>query len=201
MDDWRPRLTALLAEAVEAYGLEPVRDALVAEVERLHASRPAPLRVAVPVLGVAACPTGWVGVVQAPGRPAAVLTSASVAALVDLARESTELAVVAVAVDPEDKSVDLDVSGVEVIEVLAHVSVTRLAGDAAAQGVAERRAALETAGLAVPAWFRGSGFGEDDLLDACAAVWTAARHAMGESEPLPPAPGAPGDGIGASIWV
>jgi predicted RNase H-like nuclease len=68
-------------------------------------------------------------------------------------------------------------------------------------GVAERRAALAAAGLTAPAWYRGSGFGEDDLLDACAAVWTAVRHARGETESLPPEPETFSDGLPAAIWV
>ncbi len=46
-----------------------------------------------------------------------------------------------------------------------------------------------------------AGFGEDDLLDACAAAWTAVRRARGEAESLPAEPEVFSDGIPAAIWV
>jgi predicted RNase H-like nuclease len=74
-----------------------------------------------------------------------------------------------------------------------------LAGKKTAEGVAERRRVLAAHGLAAPAWFRGGGFAEDDLLDACAAVWTAARHLAGEAESFPAVPEVFSDGIPAAI--
>ena len=56
-------------------------------------------------------------------------------------------------------------------------------------------------GIVAPAWFRGAGFGEDDLLDACAVAWTAVRHALGVSESFPEVPEVFSDGIPAAIWV
>jgi predicted RNase H-like nuclease len=55
--------------------------------------------------------------------------------------------------------------------------------------------------VVAPAWFRGAGFGEDDLLDACAVAWTAVRHALGVSESYPDVPEVFSDGIPAAIWV
>ena len=70
-----------------------------------------------------------------------------------------------------------------------------------ADGVHARREALAAHGVVAPAWFRGSGFGEDDLLDACAAAWTAVRHALGVSESHPEVPEVFSDGIPAAIHV
>ena len=95
---------------------------------------------------------------------------------------------------------------VEVIEVHPEVSFAAMAGvpiaasKKTAEGVAARRAALETAGLVAPRFYRGSGFGEDDLLDACAAAWTAARHSSGDSESFPVEPEVFSDGLPAAIW-
>jgi predicted RNase H-like nuclease len=274
VDDWRSRLAALLAEAVEADGAEQVRTTLDEAIERLNGT-PRGLAVEVPVLGVDACRTGWVGVLLTPDRPAAVLAGATIAALVELARESADLAVVAIDIpiglpDSGGRRADelarralpgkgssvfttltraayvagtyadgraenlaatdglrsasaqayalrariLDVDEwlrarppVTVIEVHPELSFARMSGSPIAarkkdpDGVRARRTALEAAGLVPPAWFRGSGFGEDDLLDACAAAWTAVRHARGESESLPAEPEVFSDGLPAAIWV
>ena len=45
--------------------------------------------------------------------------------------------------------------------------------EAGAYDVVARRESLAAHGIVAPPWFRGAGFGEDDLLDACAAAWTA----------------------------
>lgn len=96
---------------------------------------------------------------------------------------------------------------VEVIEVHPELSFARIAGTPIlarkkdADGVQARREALERVGLVPPPWFRGSGFGEDDLLDACAVAWTALRHARGAAESLPEVPEVFSDGLAAAIWV
>lgn len=276
LDDWRSRLADLVAAAVEAHGPGSVRDALRDELERLG-SAPAPptLVVDAPVLGVDACPSGWVGVLLAPDARPAALTSGSVAALVELARESADLAVVAIDIPiglPDSGLRQADVlarhalpgkassvfatltrsaytaetyeagrvrnleatggrtsasaqayalrtkilevdewvrsrPGVAVIEVHPELCFARLAGAPILprkkdpDGVAARRAALVRAGLEPPMWMRGIGFGEDDLLDACAAAWTAVRHARGEAESYPPVPEVFSDGIPAAIRV
>lgn len=52
-----------------------------------------------------------------------------------------------------------------------------------ADGLAERRALLEQAGIDVPA--SAPRIAEPDLLDATIAAWTARRYALGEAVPLP----------------
>lgn len=97
--------------------------------------------------------------------------------------------------------------GVEVIEVHPELSFARMAGEPLlpskkdAEGAAARRDALGAVGFTVPLWFRGSGFAEDDLLDACAAAWSAVRHSQGRSESFPPEPEVFSDGIPAAIRV
>jgi predicted RNase H-like nuclease len=97
--------------------------------------------------------------------------------------------------------------GADVIEVHPEVSFARMAGGPVlarkkdADGVRARREALAAHGIVAPPWFRGAGFGEDDLLDACAVAWTAVRHALGVSESFPEQPEVFSDGIPAAIWV
>jgi predicted RNase H-like nuclease len=278
MDRWRDQLHALVTQGLTDHGPADVSAALVAESARAaatDASVPTPISVPVPVLGVDACPSGWVGVLLTPDVRPSVLVSGTVASLVALAQESAELVVVAIDIpiglpDRDGREADvlarrelpgkassvfstltrsaytapsyaegralnlaatdgrssasaqafalrtkiLEVDewvrsdpGVVVIEVHPEVSFARMAGapllsrKKEAAGVHERRAVLERAGIPAPAWFRGSGFGEDDLLDACAAAWTAVRHARRESESLPPVPEVFSDGIPAAIWV
>ena len=76
-----------------------------------------------------------------------------------------------------------------------------LAAKRTEEGIALRRDALARAGILAPHWYSGSGFAEDDLLDACAALWTAVRHLDGESQSLPAEPEVFSDGLLAAIWV
>jgi predicted RNase H-like nuclease/ADP-ribose pyrophosphatase YjhB (NUDIX family) len=95
--------------------------------------------------------------------------------------------------------------GAEVVEVHPEVSFARMAGAPLLarkldpDGVRARREALAAHGIVAPPWFRGAGFGEDDLLDACAAAWTAVRHSRGLSESFPEVPEVFSDQISAAI--
>jgi predicted RNase H-like nuclease/GrpB-like predicted nucleotidyltransferase (UPF0157 family) len=68
-------------------------------------------------------------------------------------------------------------------------------------GAAARLAALRSVGVEPPAYTRGQGYAEDDLLDACAVAWSAARYAAGTAYSLPDPPEVFSDGIPAAIWV
>jgi predicted RNase H-like nuclease len=68
-------------------------------------------------------------------------------------------------------------------------------------GGASRAAALRGAGLEPPAYVPGLGYAADDLLDACAAAWTALRVARGDAEMLPDPPETFSDGLPAAIHV
>lgn len=97
--------------------------------------------------------------------------------------------------------------GTTVIEVHPELSFARLNAEPilvakkTPEGVALRRQVLARAGLVAPAWFSGAGFAEDDLLDACAAVWSAVRRAAGTAESFPAEPEVFSDGLEAAIWV
>jgi predicted RNase H-like nuclease len=94
-----------------------------------------------------------------------------------------------------------------VVEVHPEVSIAEM--DPAAvvpskrtpAGAAARAAALRAAGLEPPAYVPGQGYAADDLLDACAAAWTALRVAHGDDETLPDPPERFCDGLPAAIHV
>lgn len=68
-------------------------------------------------------------------------------------------------------------------------------------GRTARLEALRSVGIGSPSILSGSGYGADDVLDACAVAWTAARHANGLATSLPSAPEHFSDGIPAAIWA
>ena len=72
-------------------------------------------------------------------------------------------------------------------------------------GGQSREPALRAAGIEPPSYVRGQGYAADDLLDACAAAWTAARvAARGRRDPPRPARDVlrrpPGRDLGLSSW-
>ena len=97
--------------------------------------------------------------------------------------------------------------GPVVVEVHPELSFARMTGAPLAsskkdaEGARARREALAVQGITAPAFFRGAGFGEDDLLDACAAAWSAVRHSRGVAESFPETPEVFSDGIPAAIWA
>ncbi len=69
------------------------------------------------------------------------------------------------------------------------------------EGRLARLAALAAVGIASPSVLKGPGYAADDVLDACAAAWTAARRTNGHARSLPEPPEKFSDGIPAAIWV
>ena len=95
---------------------------------------------------------------------------------------------------------------VEVLEVHPEVSFAAmtgrtLPGKRTAEGQQARLEALAAAGVARPSVLSGSGYAVDDVLDACAVAWTAARRASGLSRTMPDPPEVFSDGIPAAIHV
>ncbi|MGG5259858.1 DUF429 domain-containing protein [Phycicoccus avicenniae] len=96
---------------------------------------------------------------------------------------------------------------VEVLEVHPEVSFATMAGAPLTpgkktdEGRAARLDALAAVGIARPSVLEGRGYGADDVLDACAVAWTAARRAAGLSRSLPERPEVFSDGIAAAIHV
>ncbi len=95
---------------------------------------------------------------------------------------------------------------VTVIEVHPELSFAAIAGSPirptkkSDAGRAARLEALRSVGIASPSVLSGSGYGADDVLDACAVAWTAARHANGLATSLPAVAERFSDGIPAAIW-
>lgn len=267
------RIEAAVSGAPEARFVVPAGQAEEPGPE--SAARPEPLLPPAPVLGVDACPTGWVGVLLDRDLRAQVFVGRTVTELVELVEETARVAVVAVdipiglpdaggrAADAEARRVLVGKSssifstptraaleaetyaegraanlaatggatsvsaqayalrekvlqvdawvrsgpGVRVVEVHPELSFTRMAGAPVLarkkdpEGVVARRAALAAQGITAPGWFRGSGFGEDDLLDACAAAWSAVRLSLGVAESFPAQAEVFSDGIPAAIWA
>ena len=223
-----------LAELLAAAGVadrarvDETYSALATTLERLGAAlrasgddgpRPSPpVDVIVPVLGVDACPAGWVGAILEPGAPRPRIAVAStIADLVETVRQSLDLEAVAIARDDADSlprdqvdEVYAWVRGrptVTVIEAHPELSFAVMAGAPIVagkktdEGRVARLAALAAAGLPSPSVLNGSGYAADDVLDACAAAWTAARRMNGDAHPLPDPPQTFADGIPAAIWV
>ncbi len=96
---------------------------------------------------------------------------------------------------------------VEVLEVHPEVCFARMSGaplrpnKKTDEGRAARLDALAAAGIARPSVLEGRGYAADDVLDACAVAWTAARHAAGDAQRLPDPPEVFSDGIPAAIHV
>lgn len=181
-----------------------------------------PLEVTVPVLGVDACEAGWVGAILEPGAPRPrIAVAATIADLVETVRQSLDIQAVAIALPEETPShaasgrstvpeIDVWVRSRPTVLVLgAHpdVSFTAMtgapivAGKETDEGRVARLAALRAAGLASPSVLHGSGYAAHDVLDACAAAWTAARRMNGEAHPAPDPSRTSPDGIPAAIWV
>lgn len=76
-----------------------------------------------------------------------------------------------------------------------------LASKKSTEGQAERLEALAAAGIARPSVLQGQGYAVDDVLDACAVAWSAARHAAGLTRSLPDPPEVFSDGLPAAIWA
>lgn len=268
-----PPMTDLMRGRIEAALADEHEARFVVPADQHDADPPPVLSPPAPVLGVDACPSGWVGVVLDTERRASVFVAATIEDLVGLVREQHDVPVVAIDIpvglpDSGGRRADADARralvgrsaslfatpvraaleaatyaearaanlaatggrtsvsaqayalrekvlqvdawvrsrpGTQVIEVHPEVSFARMAGSPVlaskkdSEGVRARREALAAHGIVAPAWFRGSGFAEDDLLDACAAAWTAVRHALGVSESFPPTPEVFSDGIPAAI--
>lgn len=111
-----------------------------------------------------------------------------------------------------DKIVEVDAwlrtrPTVTVLEIHPEVSFAAMTGSPILaskktdQGRDQRLAALAAAGLPRPSVLQGSGYAVDDVLDACAVAWSAARHTTGLARSLPDPPEVFSDGIPAAIWA
>lgn len=81
----------------------------------------------------------------------------------------------------------------------------KVKGVAAAPGLELRRSLLEKEGFSPeilsPFKARELRVGEDDLIDACAAAWTAGRIARGQAVSFPSPPERDAEGLPVAIWA
>jgi predicted RNase H-like nuclease len=94
-----------------------------------------------------------------------------------------------------------------VLEVHPEVSFAAMAGTPiraskkTGEGRSRRLEVLAAAGISRPSVLEGQGYAVDDVLDACAVAWSAARHTAGIARSLPDPPEVFSDGIPAAIWA
>ena len=154
------------------------------------AAKPAePVSVTTPVLGVDGCAGGWVGALLAPGLPRPqVYAAPTLAELVETAMQSWSVSVVAISAPadsgPETRA-EVDAwrrsrPRCTVVEAHPELSFAEMAGGPMAaakttpEGIEARLAELARHGISRPSVLTDSGYAAHDLLDACAAAWTAA---------------------------
>lgn len=143
----------------------------------------------------------------------AALEAGSHAAAVEVNRARAGEGVSAQMYGLRSKILEVDVwargAGRRVVEVHPEVSFARLAGFPLPDGkrtwagACGRRRLLADAGIQIADDLGEAGrwAGVDDVLDAGAAAWSAARVAEGAATPLPDPPVVYSDGWPAAIWV
>ena len=155
-----------------------------------------------------------------PGKASSVFTTLTRAAYAEDTRAEADVAnraltgqgvgAQAFALRPKILEVDAWVRSrptVTVVEVHPELSFAVMAGapllanKKTDEGRRSRLDALAAAGLASPSVLSGPGYAADDVLDACAVAWSAARVATGVAQPLPDPPQTFSDGIPAAIWA
>lgn len=155
-----------------------------------------------------------------PGKASSVfstLTRSAYAAATRLEADSVNRGLVGQGVGAQafalrDKIVEVDAwlrtrPTVTVLEIHPEVSFAAMTGapilasKRTDDGRDRRLDALAAAGIARPSVLQGQGYAADDVLDACAVAWSAARHAAGLARPLPDPPEVFSDGIPAAIWA
>jgi predicted RNase H-like nuclease len=77
-----------------------------------------------------------------------------------------------------------------------------ITGKRTAAGLAARRQALESVGIAVPTHLADArGVAADDVLDAAVVAWSTRRVAAGQARSFPDPPEVSADGRVAAIWA
>jgi predicted RNase H-like nuclease len=149
-------------------------------------------------------------VFPAPARAACAATTHPEASAANRAATGVGLSLQAFRLIPKILEVDAFVrspKSCRVVEVHPEVSFAAMDPTSVAlskRTVAGRQAredALRMAGVTPPAYQARQGYGADDLLDACAAAWSARRVACGTAESLPESPETFSDALPAAIRV
>ncbi len=153
----------------------------------------------------------WTSVFMTPVRPA--LEAPDYATAADLSRRlaGEGISRQAFALQPKIRQVDRWVRQTphRVVEVHPEASFAQLAGTVLTArksswaGAALRRRLLAGAGIGLPDDLGAAGekAAVDDVLDACAAAWTALRVLRGQARPSPDPPEVFSDGLSSAIWT
>lgn len=149
-------------------------------------------------------------VFAAPTRAACAATSHPEASAVNRAATGGGLTVQAFNLVPKILEVDAFVRSPKpcrIVEVHPEVSLAAMdpgsvvLSKRTAAGLRAREDALSSAGVTPPTYQARQGYAADDLIDACAAAWSARRVARGAAESLPQPPETFSDGLPAAIRV
>jgi predicted RNase H-like nuclease len=153
----------------------------------------------------------WASVFVTPVRPALVLDNHRDASALN--RRLTGAGISRQAYNLRDKILQVDAwlpgRPSPVVEVHPELTFAELAGGPLADGKStwpgaeRRRQLLAAAGIDMSGdlGLTGRQVGVDDVLDAAAVAWTAARVARGAARCVPDPPECFSDGVGAAIWT
>jgi len=153
----------------------------------------------------------WASVFVTPVRPALLLDDYAAASAVN--RRLTGAGISRQAYNLRDKILQVDDwlrgSPSPVVEVHPELTFAELAGAPLADGkstwsgVERRRQLLADVGIDASGDLGLTGYqvGVDDVLDAAAVAWTAARFARGDARRVPDPPERFSDGVAAAIWT
>jgi predicted RNase H-like nuclease len=153
----------------------------------------------------------WASVFVTPVRPAVLIDDYAGASALN--RRLTGSGISRQAYNLRDKMLQVDdwlpVAPSHVVEVHPELSFAELAGKPLADskstwsGAVRRHQLLAAAGIDVSGDLGLAGYhvGVDDVLDAAAVAWTAARVARGAARCLPDPPERFSDGVPAAIWT
>lgn len=168
MTTWHDDLRAAVARGLAAEGPVAVGTELEAQYALLaeHPDAPVePILPEVPVLAVAGCASGRLGILLDVDGRVSVHLARTTAVLLDQVRESTDPGVLAFTGDAEQEAA-----------TWSDVPTESVAAYDGEDDLADRREQLRRSGLVAPGWFSGSGFTEAQLLDACGAAVVAVRR-------------------------
>lgn len=153
----------------------------------------------------------WPSVFLTPVRAALEAPTHAEATALSVAATGKGISQQAFALGPKILEVDIWVQATSrtVIEVHPEVSFATMAGHPLEHpkstwaGVEERRSLLAAVGIVLPADVGDAGAmaAVDDVLDAAAACFTAARYAAGRATSYPATPEDYGEGPTAAIWA
>lgn len=162
VDDWRADLRDLVTRARSSHSDADIREVFEGALADGPGLAPT-LAPSVAVLGVAACASGWVGVLVRPSGQTTLHVGSSLVGLVEQVRDQETLGAVRVAPGSRQR------------EVVAWLRTRPTVGVALIDRPQADFPSFAQTGLVLPPMYSGMGFDEEDLRLAGAAVIEAAQ--------------------------